>query len=85
MAISGSLRQQIRERGHFCTQAWNDHLTWTQQGTVIRGISAIGRATVERLDMNDTRYPEGDSIRATRKFWGQIGLHPPEGDRTEDG
>ncbi len=26
------------------------------------------------------RYPEDDSIRATRRFWIQTGLHPPATD-----
>jgi hypothetical protein len=38
------------------------------------------RATVDRLDVNDLRYPEADSIRATRQFWVNVGVHPPEGD-----
>jgi hypothetical protein len=62
---------------------WNEHFIWTEGGTVISGVSAIGRATVKRLDMNDDRYPEEDSIRATRRFWIQIGLHPPAGDRCQ--
>ncbi len=62
-------------------QAWNDHFVWLDRGAVIGGISAVGRATIARLDLNDDRYPEGDSIRSTRRFWVQIGLHPPLGDR----
>ena len=65
-------------------QDWNDHFGWTDKGTVIQECSAIGRATVVRLDMNDVRYPENDSIRATRGFWIQIGLHPPTIDRFAD-
>lgn len=65
-------------------QNWNDHFSWTEKGTVIQGRSAIGRATVVRLDMNDLRYPKNDSIRATRRFWIQIGVHPPTTDRVDD-
>jgi hypothetical protein len=65
------------------SQSWNDHFIWIERGTVIEGISAIGRATIARLDLNDDRYPAEDSIRATRRFWIQIGLHPPQGDRTQ--
>jgi hypothetical protein len=34
----------------------------------------------DRFDMNDLRYPEPDSIRATRQFWVNVGGHPPDGD-----
>jgi 5-methylcytosine-specific restriction endonuclease McrA len=64
-------------------QIWNEHFRWMNAGAVIQGISAIGRATCVRLDLNDERYPEEDSIRATRRFWRQIGLHPPLDDRCE--
>jgi hypothetical protein len=64
-------------------QQWNDHFTWNHNGTVIEGISAIGRATCIRLDLNDERYPEEDSIQATRQFWLRLGIHPPASDRRE--
>ena len=56
---------------------WDEHFVWVEQGTLIEGISPIGRATCIRLDLNDTRYPEEDSIRETRRFWVKTGLHPP--------
>jgi 5-methylcytosine-specific restriction endonuclease McrA len=62
-------------------QQWEEHLIWTENGAVLQGITAIGRATCVRLDLNDTRYPENDSIRETRRFWIQAGLHPPSSDR----
>jgi len=58
-------------------QKWDEHFVWGDQGTLIEGITPIGRATCIRLDLNDTRYPEKDSIRATRRFWIKTGLHPP--------
>ncbi len=58
-------------------QKWAEHFVWQDKGVVIKGITSIGRATCLRLDLNDTRYPEKDSIRATRRFWIQTGLHPP--------
>jgi 5-methylcytosine-specific restriction endonuclease McrA len=58
-------------------QKWEEHFVWLDNGVVIQGITPIGRATCIRLDLNDTRYPEDDSIRATRRFWIQTGLHPP--------
>ncbi|MFH7245732.1 MAG: HNH endonuclease [Spirulina sp.] len=61
-------------------QIWADHFIWQDQGIVITGTTPIGRATCLRLDLNDARYPEEDSIRATRRFWIKTGLHPPDGD-----
>jgi hypothetical protein len=62
-------------------QRWEEHFMWIENGAVLQGITAVGRATCIRLDLNDVRYPENDSIRATRSFWIQAGLHPPLGDR----
>jgi hypothetical protein len=64
-------------------QIWNEHFIWDCEGIVIKGSSAIGRATCVRLDLNDERYPEEDSIRATRRFWAKTGIHPPTGDQRE--
>lgn len=61
-------------------QNWSDHFVWLSQGAVIEGTSSVGRATCLRLDLNDSRYPEEDSIRETRRFWTQTGLHPPTDD-----
>jgi HNH endonuclease len=66
-----------------CSQKWQEHFVWTDRGIVIRGISSVGRATCIRLDLNDLRYPENDSIRETRKFWLKTGLHPPTEDVRE--
>ena len=61
-------------------QKWEEHFVWIDHGIVIQGITPTGRATCIRLDLNDTRYPEDDSIRATRQFWIRTGLHPPSSD-----
>lgn len=61
-------------------QQWQEHFIWIEDGAAIQGVTATGRATCDRLDLNDMRYPENDSIRATRQFWIQIGLHPPADD-----
>jgi 5-methylcytosine-specific restriction endonuclease McrA len=62
------------------SQKWEEHFVWTESGTVIQGVTPTGRATCIRLDLNDTRYPMNDSIRGTRQFWIQTGLHPPPQD-----
>lgn len=61
-------------------QSWKDHFVWLDEGIAIEGTTPTGRATCTRLDLNDTRYPERDSIRETRRFWIKTGLHPPAGD-----
>jgi hypothetical protein len=61
-------------------QKWADHFKWIESGVLIKGITPTGRATCIRLDLNDMRYPEHDSIRATRLIWIQTGLHPPSSD-----
>jgi HNH endonuclease len=61
-------------------QKWEEHSIWLDRGVIVEGTTPIGRATCIRLDLNDNRYPENDSIRETRRFWIKIGLHPPSDD-----
>ena len=65
-------------------QQWEEHFVWLDRGVEIEGITPIGRATCIRLDLNDLRYPDNDSIRETRRFWLKTGLHPPSGDPLRD-
>ena len=51
---------------------WNEHFRWHETGTMIVGLTAIGRATIVGLNMNDA------IIVATRRRWVGIGWHPPE-------
>jgi hypothetical protein len=48
---------------------WKEHFVWLEGGVILQGLTPIGRATCIRLDLNDMRYPEEDSIRATRRYW----------------
>lgn len=52
-------------------QRWHDHFRWSQDGTHIQGVDAIGRATVEALQMNNPYVVE------SRRFWVLVGWHPP--------
>lgn len=61
-------------------QRWGDHFIWTVKGTEILGVTPIGRATCDRLDMNDARYLGERSIQEARKLWVQAGWHPPLAD-----
>jgi 5-methylcytosine-specific restriction endonuclease McrA len=65
------------------SQTWAEHFVWVKHGSVIQGTTPTGRATCNRLDLNDMRYPEADSVRATRQFWSQTGLHPPPTDPSQ--
>lgn len=61
------------------TDEWSKHFVWSRDRTQIAGKTAIGRATIERLDMNDDRHDEG-SIRQARRLWIRGGWHPPTND-----
>ena len=58
---------------------WADHFIWTADGLKIIGITATGRATCNRLDLNDERHNEG-SIQKARRLWMRGGWHPPDED-----
>jgi hypothetical protein len=50
---------------------WIDHFEWIDRGLRVRGLTAIGRATVERLKMNQER------VIISRRRWAAGGFHPP--------
>ncbi|MEG4329688.1 HNH endonuclease signature motif containing protein [Microcoleus sp. herbarium5] len=59
-------------------QQWSEHFIWTADGLNIVPKTPIGRATCNRLDLNnDERYDEEDSIRRSRRFWVEGGCQPP--------
>ncbi|MBD2197046.1 MULTISPECIES: HNH endonuclease [Calothrix] len=67
------------------TQQWSEHFIWSVNGTNIVGITPTGRATCNRLDMNDQRHSNG-FIQKSRRLWVQVGWHPPREDpRQESG
>ncbi len=53
-------------------QIWKEHFQWNNDASQVEGITAIGRASVIALRMNNA------VIVATRKRWFAIGWHPPE-------
>jgi HNH endonuclease len=65
-------------------QLWKEHFVWVDEGISIQGITVVGRATCQCLDLNDERYLEEDSIRATRRLWIQVDLHPPVEDKNRN-
>lgn len=52
-------------------QTWSDHFTWSPDGTKVEGLTAIGRATIICLRMNNP------VIVVARKRWAVSGWHPP--------
>jgi HNH endonuclease len=58
---------------------WAEHFQWSQEGCYILGTSAIGRATVVRLDMNDELHNDAAIVEA-RAAWIGVGWHPPKDD-----
>ena len=51
--------------------SWGEHFEWIEEGTVIRGKTPKGRATVVALEMN---HPD---VVAARRLWVIAGWHPP--------
>jgi hypothetical protein len=53
-------------------QVWSEHFEWVEDGTIIAGKTAIGRATVEALNLNRT------VLVIARQRWVAAGWHPPK-------
>ncbi len=53
-------------------QDWRQHFAWDETGTLIVGLSAIGRVTIVELKMND------EIIVSSRRRWVSVGWHPPK-------
>ncbi|MBD2494583.1 HNH endonuclease [Nostoc sp. FACHB-280] len=53
-------------------QVWQEHFAWDESRTQMNGLTAIGRATIEALQMNRKAL-----VRA-RAMWVKLGEHPPE-------
>jgi len=51
-------------------QTWEEHFAWSEDGIRIVGISAIGRATVDALKMNN------ELIMKLRGLWMVLEFHP---------
>lgn len=53
-------------------QTWTDHLQWDESGALLIGLTAIGRATIVALNMNNP------VIVDVRRRWVSVGWHPPK-------
>lgn len=54
------------------TQIWSEHFRWSPDGTLVIGLTPIGRATVEALQLNNEVAVE------VRRNWVLAGWHPPK-------
>jgi hypothetical protein len=54
------------------TQVWTEHFEWIANATQVYGLTATGRATVERLKMNRP------AVVFARHRWVSGGFHPPK-------
>jgi len=50
---------------------WTDHFAWDAAGLRLRGLSAIGRATISALNINN------EVVVDARRRWVSVGWHPP--------
>lgn len=54
-------------------QTWSNHFTWSPDSTKVEGLTAIGRATIVSLKINNP------VITFARRRWMVSGWHPPIG------
>jgi hypothetical protein len=52
-------------------QSWSVHFAWSADGVEIIGLTAVGRATIVALRLNN------EDIVGARALWTQAGWHPP--------
>ena len=55
-------------------QSWRDHFRWSADGLLVIGLTAIGRATVDAVDLNRPHQI------VARQRWVVVGWHPPSDD-----
>jgi HNH endonuclease len=60
-------------------QQWSEHFIWSADGLEIVAKTPTGRATCNRLDLNDERREE-PFIQNARQQWVLAKLHPPDDD-----
>jgi len=52
-------------------QRWGDHFTWNHDATLMIGLTATGRATIEKLQLNRP------GVVNMRRVLAAFGKHPP--------
>ncbi len=68
---SDRINNQIASLFHPRQHTWTDHFVWNEDYSLVIGITAIGRATVDTLQLNR------DGLVNLRKVLYQMGEHPP--------
>jgi hypothetical protein len=58
-------------------EKWGEHFHWSEDGLHIIGATPTGRATVQLLRLNRKK------LVAARRFWLEIGHHPPPDQTTK--
>jgi len=53
------------------TQIWSQHFVWIDGGLRLHGLTSTGRATIQRLKINQER------VLVARQRWVSGGFHPP--------
>jgi hypothetical protein len=53
-------------------QIWYEHFCWNEDGTLILGQTACGRATVVAIQLNN------EHLVKARRRWVMAGWHPPQ-------
>lgn len=66
--VTGDLVKFYHPRNH----KWKDHFTWSNDFTLIVGLSPIARATIESLKLNR------EELVNLRRILNAMGEHPPE-------
>src|SRR5262249_38679654 len=64
---------------HPVGEPWAARFARAPAGQWMGGTTPTGRATVERVELNDERHDDG-FIRMSRALWVEGGWHPPAGD-----
>ena len=64
-------------------QIWSEHFLWSADALKIIGKTPSGRATCNRLDLNDERREE-PFIQNARRQWIAGQLHPPKDDPQQE-
>lgn len=66
------LTGQMAPLYHPRRQNWVDHFVWSDDGSLILGLTPTGRATVEAIRLNRS------GVIAMRQILFLVGLHPPD-------
>lgn len=53
-------------------QVWREHFCWDESGLYLIGLTAVGRATIVALQLNE----DADALMV-RSYWIEAGWHPP--------